>query len=144
MFQAPPGPVRLYMLAGVGLFSGATEGGRAAIAAKAVEVDFPAGHRVARQGEIETGFFLIAAGAASVVRDGEVLAKLGPGEFFGELSLLDRRPRMASVVADEPTTCLALSSWDFEKLLETEPGVALAVLREVARRLRAVETDHHA
>jgi CRP-like cAMP-binding protein len=135
---------RAQMLAGVGLFSGATEGGRAAIAEKAVEVDFPAGHRVARQGEIETGFFLIVAGAASVVRDGKVLAKLGPGEFFGELSLLDRRPRMASVVADEPTSCLALSSWDFEQLLETEPGVALAVLKEVARRLRAVETDHHA
>jgi len=134
---------RAQMLAGVGLFSGATESGRAAIAEKAVEVDFPAGHRIARQGEIETGFFLIVAGAASVVRDGEVLAKLGPGEFFGELSLLDRRPRMASVVADEPTSCLALSSWDFEALLEAEPGVALAVLREVARRLRAVETDHH-
>jgi len=135
---------RAQMLAGVGLFSGATGGGRAAIAGKAVEVDFPAGHRIARQGEIETGFFLIVAGAASVVRDGKVLAKLRPGEFFGELSLLDRRPRMASVVADEPTSCLALSSWDFEQLLETEPGVALAVLREVARRLRAVETDHHA
>ena len=104
---------RAQMLAGVGLFSGATEAGRAAIAEKAVEVDFPAGHRIARQGEIETGFFLIVAGAASVVRDGKVLARLRPGEFFGELSLLDRRPRMASVVADEPTSCLALSSWDF-------------------------------
>ena len=135
---------RAQLLAGVGLFSGTTEDGRAAIAGRAVEVDFPAGHRIARQGEIETGFFLIATGAASVVRDGDVLARLGPGEFFGELSLLDRQPRMASVVADEPTTCLALSSWDFEKLLETEPGVALAVLREVARRLRAVETEYHA
>jgi CRP/FNR family cyclic AMP-dependent transcriptional regulator len=68
---------------------------------------------------------------------------LGPGDFFGELSLLDRQPRVASVTADEPTTCLALASWDFQKLLESEPGVALAVLREVARRLRAVTVDHH-
>ncbi len=135
---------RAGMLAGVGLFSGASDAGRAAIADRLVEAEFPQGHRIARQGEIETGFYMIVSGCASVVRDGEVLARLGPGDFFGELSLLDRRPRVASVTADEPTTCLALASWDFEHLLEAEPGVALAVLREVARRLRAVTTDHHA
>ncbi len=90
---------------------------------------------------METGFFLIVAGSVSVVRDGEELARLGPGEFFGELSLLDRQPRMASVVADEPTTCLALPSWEFPKLLETEPRIASAVLKEVASRLRALSTD---
>jgi CRP-like cAMP-binding protein len=87
---------------------------------------------------------MVVTGSASVVRDGEVLARLGPGDFFGELSLLDRQPRVASVTADEQTTCLALASWDFQKLLESEPGVALAVLQEVARRLRAVTVDHHA
>jgi CRP/FNR family transcriptional regulator, cyclic AMP receptor protein len=133
---------RTRMLAGVGLFSGASEDVRGAVAERLVEAEFRAGHRIARQGEIETGFLMIVTGAASVVRDGEVLAHLGPGDFFGELSLLDRQPRVASVTADEPTTCLALASWDFEDLLETQPGVALAVLREVARRLRAVETDH--
>jgi CRP/FNR family transcriptional regulator, cyclic AMP receptor protein len=133
---------RARMLAGVGLFSGATDDGRAAIAERLVEAEFPAGHRIARQGEIETGFYMIVAGCASVVRDGEVLARLGPGEFFGELSLLDGQPRVASVTADEPTTCLALASWDFEQLLQSQPGVALAVLKEVARRLRAVTVDH--
>ena len=133
---------RARMLAGVGLFSGTTDDGRAAIAECLVEAEFPAGHRIARQGEIETGFYMIVAGRASVVRDGEILARLGPGEFFGELSLLDRRPRLASVTTDEPTTCLALASWDFEQLLQSQPGVALAVLKEVARRLRAVTTDH--
>lgn len=135
---------RARMLAGVGLFSGAGEEGRTAVADCLVEAEFPAGHRIARQGEIETGFYMIVAGSASVVRDGEVLARLGPGDFFGELSLLDRQPRVASVTADEPTTCLALASWDFEKLLESQPGVALAVLREVARRLRAVTVDDRA
>ncbi|MFI5259485.1 MAG: cyclic nucleotide-binding domain-containing protein [Candidatus Limnocylindrales bacterium] len=135
---------RARMLAAVGLFSAAGETGRSAIARRAVEVAFPTGQRIARQGEIETGFFMVVAGSASVIRDGEVLARLGPGDFFGELSLLDRQPRVASVTADEPTTCLALASWDFQKLLEAEPGVALAVLREVARRLRAVTVDHHA
>jgi len=134
---------RARMLAGVGLFSAATARSRTAIAKRAVEVEFPKGRRIARQGEIETGFFMIVAGSASVVRDGDVLAHLGPGDFFGELSLLDRQPRMASVTADEPTTCLALPSWEFQKLLETEPGLAVAILREAARRLRAASVDHH-
>ncbi len=77
-----------------------------------------------------------------VSRDGEVVARLGPGEFFGELSMLDGGPRIAQVAAEEPTSCLALASWDFERVLREEPGVALSVLRVVAGRLREVTTDH--
>jgi CRP-like cAMP-binding protein len=132
---------RARLLAGVGLFSATSAKGRTAIAKRRVEVEFAKGRRIARQGEVETGFFMIVAGSASVVRDGEVLAHLGPGDFFGELSLLDRQPRIASVTADEPTTCLALPSWEFQRLLETEPDVATAILKEVARRLRAVTVD---
>ena len=87
------------------------------IAAVAVEVDFPADHVIARQGEIGTGFFVVVDGAVRVVRDGETLATLGPGDFFGELSVLDGQPRIAQVVADGPTTCLALATWDFEAVL---------------------------
>ena len=133
---------RARLLVGVGLFSAAGARGRAAIARRAVEVEFPKGWRIARQGEIETGFFMIVAGSATVARDGEVLGRLGPGEFFGELALLDRQPRMASVTADEPTTCLALPSWEFQRLLEAEPRIAVAVLKEAARRLRAAAADH--
>jgi CRP/FNR family transcriptional regulator, cyclic AMP receptor protein len=128
---------RAQLLAGVGLFSSTSPEARTAIAAQAVEVDFPKGRFIARQGEIETGFFLIVAGSASVSRDGQLVARLGPGDFFGELSLLDRQPRMASVTADETTTCLALPSWEFGRLIESEPGVAAAILKEVAHRLRA-------
>lgn len=133
---------RAHLLEGVGLFSATGARGRSAIARRAVEVDFPQGRRIARQGEVETGFFLIVTGSVSVVRDGAVIATLGPGQFFGELSLLDRRPRIATVVADEPTTCLALPSWEFQQLLETEPRIAAAVLKEVAGRLRALSVDH--
>lgn len=133
---------RAHLLEGVGLFSATGARGRSAIAKRAVEVDFPQGRRIARQGEVETGFFLIVTGSVSVVRDGAVIATLGPGQFFGELSLLDRRPRIATVVADEPTTCLALPSWEFQQLLETEPRIAAAVLKEVAGRLRALSVDH--
>jgi CRP-like cAMP-binding protein len=133
---------RARLLEGVGLFSATNARGRAAIARRAVEVEFAKGRRIARQGEIETGFFLVVSGSVSVVRDGEVIARLGPGQFFGELSLLDRQPRIASVVTDEPTTCLAVPSWEFQQLLETEPRIAAAVLKEVASRLRTVSTEY--
>jgi CRP/FNR family transcriptional regulator, cyclic AMP receptor protein len=113
-----------------------------AIADRAVEVEFPSGRPIARQGEIGTGFFLIVSGGARVTRDGEPVATLKAGDFFGELSLLDRQPRVATVTAERPTVCLAIASWDFEKLLEEQPRLAIGLLRGVARRLRDV-TDQH-
>jgi CRP/FNR family transcriptional regulator, cyclic AMP receptor protein len=133
---------RIALLRDVELFRGVADDGLAAIAAKATQVSFDAGRTIVRQGEVGTGFFMIVAGRARVVRDGETLDRLGPGQFFGELSLLDGQPRIAQVVAEEPTDCLALASWDFEAILAGEPGVALAILRGVARRLRAVSEDH--
>ena len=133
---------RISLLRDVALFRGVTDDGLAAIADKATEISFDDGRTIVRQGEVGTGFFLIASGGARVVRDGEAIAHLRPGEFFGELSILDRQPRIAQVVADGSTTCLALASWDFEAILASEPGVALAILREVASRLRALSEDH--
>ena len=68
----------------------------------------------------------------------------GSGDFFGKLSVLDGKPRNASVVADGPTSCLALPTWDFETVLREEPSVAIAILRELAGRLRDLtEADRH-
>ena len=128
----------------VDLFRGLGGVPLSAIADKAVEVAFPSGRPIARQGEVGTGFFLIVNGAARVTRDGDTIATLGPGDFFGELSLLDQQPRVATVQADgpTPTVCLAIASWEFERLLEEQPRVAIGLLKGVARRLRDV-TDQH-
>lgn len=133
---------RAELLGGCPLFHGLDGAGLAAVAAAAIEVEFPAKRVIARQGEIGTGFFVVVDGSVRVVRDGTVVARLGPGEFFGELSVLDGGPRVAQVLAAEPTRCLALASWDFERVLREEPAVALSVLRVVAARLREVTTDH--
>jgi CRP/FNR family cyclic AMP-dependent transcriptional regulator len=130
------------LLRDVALFDGIDPDGLAMIAERAVEVDFPDGRSIVRQGEIGTGFFLVTSGAARVVRDGTTIAECGPGDFFGELSLLDGGPRIASVVATAPTTCLALASWEFEALLESQPRLAIAILKGVARRLRNVSEEH--
>lgn len=133
---------RIERLRGVGLFRDVPDEGLAAIADAATEIAYPAGRTIVRQGEVGTGFFMIISGGARVERDGANVADLGPGEFFGELSLLDGGPRIAQVIAVEPTDCLAIASWDFEPILATKPGVALAILREVAQRLRALSEDH--
>ncbi len=133
---------RVELIGGCPLFHGLDAAGLAAVAAAAIEVEFPAERVIARQGEIGTGFFVVVDGTVRVIRDGAVVARLGPGEFFGELSVLDGGPRVAQVVADGPTRCLALASWDFERVLREEPGVALSVLRVVAGRLREVTADH--
>ncbi len=131
------------LLSAARLFDGVDAAGMDRIAAVAVQVDFPAHHVIARQGEIGTGFFIVVDGATRVVRDGETIATLGPGDFFGELSVLDGKPRNAQVVAVGPTTCLGLASWDFEAVLLAEPRVALAILRGLATRLRDLTDQSH-
>lgn len=135
---------RAELLGACRLFAGVGPADIAAVAERAVEVDFPADRVIARQGEIGTGFFVVVEGAVRVVRDGEQIARLGPGDFFGELSVLDGQPRVAQVVAAEPTRCLALASWDFEAVVAANPSLALALLRGLAARLRSLtEQQHH-
>jgi CRP-like cAMP-binding protein len=135
---------RAELLAACPLFKGIDAEGVAHLADVATAVDFPPGHVIARQGDIGTGFFVIVSGLVRVVRDGTVVARLGPGEFFGELSVLDRLPRNATVAAEDETSCMALASWDFERVLLEQPALTLAILRGVATRLREVtESTRH-
>jgi len=135
---------RTELLAACRLFSGVDPADLAAVADRAIEVDFPATHVIARQGEIGTGFFLVVSGSVRVIRGGQEVAVLGPGQFFGELSVLDGMPRVAQVVAIEPTRCLALASWDFEQALLESPSLALSILRGLAARLRSLtEQQNH-
>ncbi len=133
---------KVALLQKVSLFSGVGPRALAAIAGLMTEIDFPPQRYIVRQGQVGTGFYLIASGRAAVLRGSTVVAELGPGDFFGELSVLDQSPRMAHVVAGEPTTCLALASWDLARLLEKNPKITLAMLRIVAGRLRAA-SEHH-
>ena len=130
------------LLARTRLFAGVDAEGLERIADRISELDVPADRVIARQGEIGTGFFVIASGSVRVIRDGETLAELGPGDFFGELSVLDGKPRNAQVASTAPTVCLALATWDFEAVVREQPSVALAILRELAGRLRE-STDAH-
>ncbi len=127
---------RVELLQKVNLFSGVDPAALGEIADLMTEIEFAPGRYIVRQGQVGTGFYLIAGGRAKVVRGNSEIARLGPGDFFGELSVLDQSPRMAHVIAEDATTCLALASWDLTQLLERTPKVTLALLRVVAGRLR--------
>ena len=135
---------RSALLAATPLFAGIDASGLERIGDRVVEVGFAPDQVIVRQGEVGTGFFVVASGGVRVVRDGRTIATLGPGAFFGELSVLDGRPRTAQVIASEPTLCLALATWEFEAVVHDQPAVALAVMRGLAGRLRDLtETDRH-
>jgi len=124
------------MLQKAPLWSGLTEKELKVIARSFKELKYESGDVIVRKGEAGIGFYLIAEGTAEVRSDGQVLSKLGPGQFFGEMSLLDGQPRSADVVALEPSRCLALSSWSFMSIMSAHPKMALTLLQESARRSR--------
>ncbi|HEY3523275.1 MAG TPA: cyclic nucleotide-binding domain-containing protein [Candidatus Limnocylindrales bacterium] len=132
---------KLELLRQAGLFSGVEPRHLERIAERVVEVEFEPGRQIVREGDVGTGFYVVVEGRVSVIRDGRTIVTLGPGDFFGELSILDHRPRIAQVTADAPTRCLALTSWDLEAIMLEEPALTVAILRGVAARLRALTEE---
>jgi CRP-like cAMP-binding protein len=126
-------------LARVPLFAGCPEEDRRRIAALAHVVRFDDGAVIVPEGEEGRGFYLLLAGHASVRRGEAEIGRLGPGDFFGEIALLEGTPRVASVVADGPVVCLGILRADFRALLVRQPRLALRILEEAGRRDRGRE-----
>jgi CRP/FNR family transcriptional regulator, cyclic AMP receptor protein len=103
------------------------------------EVTVPAGTLLVEEGQPGLLFFVVLSGRASVRRRGRRIGALGPGEFFGELSLLDRGPRAASVTCDTEMTLLVIRQDDFERLLRASPSLTHRLLKTLAARLRTSE-----
>jgi CRP/FNR family cyclic AMP-dependent transcriptional regulator len=120
----------------VPMFSECTRRELSAIMRAAKEVSHPEGHVIAKEGDRGVGFFLITDGTAKVSIGGKTRAKLGPGDFFGEVALLDRGPRTATVTSTSPIQLVGLTAWVFRGLLEEHPTIALKMLEIVAKRLR--------
>jgi CRP/FNR family transcriptional regulator, cyclic AMP receptor protein len=128
------------MLQSVPLFTGLQRKDLERIAATFKERHYKAGEMIEGEGEKGVSLFLIKDGEVTIKRGSKTLATLGPGQFFGEMSLLDSAPRSASAVTGkDPATCLVMTSWAWEGFLKTKPEIAIALLKELARRLR--ETD---
>lgn len=126
-------------LAEVPLFSAATRKDLQRIARASDEVDVSAGRVLVEQGRLGHEFFLILDGTASVRRDNRKVATLEAGQYFGELSLLDKGPRTATVVADTDMKLLVLGQREFLAVLDDVPGLAYKILRIMANRLREAD-----
>jgi CRP/FNR family cyclic AMP-dependent transcriptional regulator len=124
------------MLQKTPLWSGLTEKELKVIARSFKELKYESGDVIVRKGEAGVGFYLMAEGTVEARSDGKVLSKLGPGQFFGEMSILDGQPRSADVVALEPSRCLALTAWSFKSIVSNHPTMALKLLQESVRRLQ--------
>lgn len=127
------------MLAQVPLLSGCTPAEIGLIEKIVDEVDVEPGRVLAQEGRHGGEFFIVVSGTATAARNGQTLATFGPGAFFGEMSLLDGRPRSATVTAQTSMHILVLDPRAFLQLVEKTPTVARAMLRELAGRIRSLE-----
>ena len=130
----------LEVLAGVPLFSACSKKDLQTIARASDEVRIEKGKTLVQQGQTGHEFFAIIDGKANVVRDGKKIATLGPGDYFGEMALLDREPRSASVVAAGDMDLIVLGQREFAGVIDAVPSMAHKLLTAMARRLRDADT----
>jgi CRP/FNR family cyclic AMP-dependent transcriptional regulator len=126
---------RLPALRRVPIFGGLAKATLLEVARRVMEVAHPAGTTLVREGDPGDALCIIVEGTVEVIKDGRGVAQMTGGDFFGEISLIDGKPRSATVVAVEDTVLLMLGSSDFQELLNI-PLVARAALESVAQRLR--------
>jgi CRP/FNR family transcriptional regulator, cyclic AMP receptor protein len=126
-------------LAEVPLFSALSKKDLQMVSRNAEDVKVDAGKVLVSEGSAGSEFFVIVDGKARVTRRGKKVAELGQGGFFGDLALLDRAPRNATVVAETPMEVLVLGQREFAALIDEVPGFAHKLLAGLARRLREAD-----
>lgn len=132
----PPDPTRIPLLAVL------SEKERARVLANAKHRTYAPGDTVVREGDSALNLFLVASGHARVEREGAgQVGRLQPGDFFGELGLIEQHGRTATVVAEDELTCYLLPAWEFRSLLKEHPAMAVPMLEALIARLHGRE--HH-
>jgi CRP-like cAMP-binding protein len=121
------------------LFGGLSKKGINAIANQSRVVNHPAGKEIVEEGGGAAAFHLIQSGTASVRVGDKRRPDIGPGDYFGEISLIDGLPRSASVKAETSLTTISLPSWHLHSLLDEHPEIARQLLKVMCARLRAAE-----
>ena len=140
---------KLALLRRVPLFHEVEPGRLRGLAESARLCVYPDGSAIVEQGEQREesqdgdSLYLIVEGSVGVIREQgereERLATLHPGEFFGEMALLDGKPRSATVLAEEDTQCLILSRWDLLRAMRRDPEIAIQMLAVMSGRLRSMQ-----
>jgi CRP-like cAMP-binding protein len=127
------------LLHNVWLFERCSRAELGVIARSATTVDVPAGKVLAREGDAGREFFVIKSGTVEAIRSGTRIGTLGPGNFFGEMALLDRQPRAATIAATEPCSLLVLTAREFTSIIDSMPSVDRKIMAVLASRVRELE-----
>lgn len=132
---------KIERLGQVPMFSACSRKDLGTIARYADELTVPAGKALVTEGDAGREFFVVVEGKASVTRHGREIAVLGPGSYFGELSLLDGQKRDATVTAVTPADLLVVGVREFSTLLEDVPQITRKLLAGMARRLHELDSS---
>lgn len=130
------------LLGEVPMFAGLNARQLKAVARLSDEIERPAGTILAQEGELGREFFLILEGACGVYQGKKKVATLGPGKFFGEIALIDRGPRTATVKAETAVRAIDLGVREFSSLLDSVPGMSRRIMINLCGRLRECESAH--
>jgi CRP-like cAMP-binding protein len=128
-------------LARIPLFEGLSKKQLSQVSSLMTPLDLKAGKVLARQGEIGREFLILLEGEVDVARDGKIIAVRGPGDFIGEIALLDNRPRTATVTARTDVVVEVLNRGEFASLLAEAPELSSQVMATMARRLAALDHE---
>ena len=126
-------------LAAIPLFSRREGNDLKRLAKAVVPRNYKQGDTIVKEGEQAVAFFVIVSGKVEVTKAGSSLSKLGAGDAFGEMALLDGFPRATSIVALEETECLVMTRWDFTAELRTNSSIGLSLLPVLIMRIRELE-----
>lgn len=127
-------------LASIPLFSALSRKDLQRVAKASDEVTVKEGHELIRQGDVGREMFVVVDGSATVRRNGRKIGTAGPGSAIGEMSLLDKGPRTATITADTETRLLVLGAREFAAVLDEVPGLAHKIMAALATRIRDLDT----
>jgi CRP/FNR family transcriptional regulator, cyclic AMP receptor protein len=125
-------------LRSIDLFESLPRDARGLVAQHADELDVPEGTQLVRQGEFAYEFFVIEDGGAEVLRDGQRIAELGPGDFLGEMGIVGKVVRNATVVTTSPSTVIVMTEQAFRSMSRSNPDVADRIAAAVEERCQAL------
>lgn len=127
------------LLRGVSLFSDLDDKTLSSLASEFIERHFDAGAAIATEGQDGLNFFIVSSGEATVTVQGRKVGSLARGDAFGEVALVDKSARSATVTADTPMVAYALPVWSFRPFVEQRPELAWKLLEMLAERLRSAQ-----
>ena len=126
---------KIDLIRGVPLFASASKQELAEIASIADEIDLPEGKTLIKEGDTGREFFVLVDGTAEVARGGKKVASIGGGDFFGEIALITKTPRNATITTTSPVRALVITDRAFRQLLDRAPQIQIGVLTALAERL---------